>query len=149
MINDHLSDEIIQQYALEPSTCQEESIDHIEHCVVCQQAVSQYRMIFGAIREQPAFAFEEDLASIVLPALPNSKATRKEYPFLYWLLGLAIVSLAVPGVIFRKQLLKLFTGALPIFLYLMITAVIIFLFFQCLEIWQRYRNRMDQINYYQ
>ena len=69
MSGTHPSEEALQQYVLDPSACAPGEIDHIGNCPACREAAAAYRMLADALKEQPAPAFDFDLASAVIAQL--------------------------------------------------------------------------------
>jgi hypothetical protein len=72
MITDHLTDDIIQQFALEAEFRDEISKAHIAACKHCQLRAESYRVLFTRVAEQSPAVFDFDISTLVLSQLPTA-----------------------------------------------------------------------------
>ena len=150
MTNNHLTDSAIQEYALDKLGCEKQIIEHIMACDDCRARAHTYQSFLGILKTEEAPVFDFDLVNAVMSKLPVEAAskTSSENSFIYWMIMLASVTLFIPVYLFRSYLLNLFSGALPIVLYLTITAGTVFLLFQGIEMFRRYKRKMLELNIY-
>jgi hypothetical protein len=148
MITRHPAAAAIQQYALDKTGCEPGVAAHIEACDECLAAVASYRVLFAEIKQQPAPAFDFDLAGLVMPQL-----VAESKPRLSWLAlfpyGMAVVAAGAIGTVlylFRKELLFLFTGTMPIVMYLIVLTTTIILLFQGIGMYKKYQQQMNSLN---
>jgi hypothetical protein len=145
MNSNHLTEEQIQQYAMEPSTCGEEIKQHVDTCGYCQSQAAVYLQLFAAIKEQPQPSFDMDLSSLVLPQL--SPVPRKSTDGLLLIFGLLVLaSLFILGYVFRNIFPNIFNGIIPIMGYLMCITVLIVVGFQCIDIFSKYQKQLNALN---
>jgi hypothetical protein len=144
----HLSEDAIQQYVLDASSCETDIIEHSGSCEICKTRIANYRSLFAAIREQPRPAFEFDVAALVLSQLEGrtKELPRREWP-LYLLISAALSLLAVPLYILRKDIIIMFAGILPITISLVTISTILVFSFQGIELLKKYKWRSDALNY--
>lgn len=69
MSGEHLTHDMLQQYALEPAVCPPEAIAHLAECPLCRIEVTGYFRLKKALKDQPAPAFSFDLAAAVMERL--------------------------------------------------------------------------------
>jgi len=74
MTTKHLSEEELQQYSIDKSSCDIEASSHIQSCASCKANVEAYRQLFTVIHDQPKQVFGFDLSNLVLKQLPESKS---------------------------------------------------------------------------
>ncbi len=85
MSTDHLSDNQIQQYALDGRRGDVNIANHLAACPACNAKLVNYQVLAQQISILPQPAFDFNLADLVLQQLPAPKA---EFP---WISVLAIV----------------------------------------------------------
>ena len=86
MTNEHLSDEVLQCYALEEEIAGS-VLAHIGACPLCMARAEQYRALIKGLQAQPKAAFEFDTAALVPAAL---KAQRR-FPWFGLLIAAAML----------------------------------------------------------
>jgi hypothetical protein len=147
MTTEHLSEQEVQQYALDRSCCGKKLAEHVEACAYCQANAEAYLQLFSVIHEQPKPFFGFDLSSLVLQQLPNAKSKFSLNGFLIYLLVFASISvIAVPFYLFRKNLSNMFTGVLPMTIYLILISALTILVFQSFEMYRKYQKQMNILN---
>ncbi|HZE86026.1 MAG TPA: hypothetical protein VE035_17020 [Puia sp.] len=129
-------------------------IAHMLTCGSCQARATEYQSLFAAIGQQPAPLFDFDLAAAVLSQLPATLpakpgSARPGNSAMTWLIPLIVIGAAgIPGYIFRKNILGLFSGISSMLIYLaMITAVSVVVF-QGMETYKKYQRKIDALNLY-
>ncbi len=170
MINEHLTDEEIQEYALaEASLSPEDDSNlvlkddsnlavHLRSCDSCRLRVIDYKLLFTALEEQQPAIFEFDLAALVMErkdgaAASIKKATapsRKPTPSGIWSgIGLAaaiIAGLAVPVVFLLRYgtiVTGLFRNLAPLTIPLISTAVVSVMVFLFTDMYKQYRRKLS------
>jgi hypothetical protein len=147
MTTKHLSEQEIQQYALDKSGCDKNITGHVEVCKNCQANVEAYLQLFSAISEQRKPAFSFDLSALVLEQLPKPESKFSKDGFYIYVLG--FVALALIAIILysaRSYLSKIFTGILPMTMYLITISAITILIFQSIEMYRKYQKQMNALN---
>jgi hypothetical protein len=149
MLTNHLTDDDIQQYALDGSNCEPEIIVHLQSCEACKARVATYQLLFSAIKEQPEPAFDFDFAGLVLAQLPAVKSRSSQDNILVYLFLLVTVILTGTLVyLFREYLTDLFTGITSLLLYLIATTVITILSLLCIDMYKSYQKKMNALDFY-
>ena len=144
----HLSEDAIQQYVLDASSCETAIIEHSGSCEICKTRIANYRSLFAAIHEQPRPTFDFDVAGLVLSQLQvrTKELPGREWP-LYLLISAAFSLLAVPLYILRKDIAIMFTGILPITISLVTISTTLVFSLQGIELFKKYKWRLDALNY--
>ncbi len=144
MRTEHLSDDELQTMVLAQQNADAAILDHIQHCMACQQELAVYQSLITGIQEQPAPSFDFDLSNIVLQQLPQVPAKTSLVnirPFLIVVLGL------IPLYIFRYNFLHLATGISTAFLFISITICISILVFKAIKLYRKYDKQIEQLNF--
>jgi len=146
MKTEHLSEIEGQQYVLNKTNCERNIIEHIESCAECAAEAENYRLMFAAIKQQPKPVFDFDVSQLVLARLPQSKSSFSLNFLFYFLFAVALGSIGLLAYVFRQYLLKIFTGILPMVMYMIITITVAILIFQGIEIYRKYQKQMRSLN---
>ena len=144
----HLTEEQLQQFLVEADTKQLAGNTHLQHCPACKQKLEAYRLLFTSLAQQPAPAFDFDLATSVMASLQTEKSSNWETRFIYWLVAVTALLLTIPVYIFRKYFLTVVNGVVNMTLLIGVTGLVIVLVFQALELYRKYRINVDRLNYY-
>jgi hypothetical protein len=145
----HLTDEDIQQYALDSSTCSITVIEHAGSCEKCKARVASYRLLFACIQQQPQAAFDFDLAELVVGQLPSSKPVPSPDNFFVYLVVLAAIALTGATLYyFRSYVISLFASIAPLFIYLTATTAITLAIILSLDMYKNYQKKMRAIDFY-
>lgn len=160
MSGTHPSDEVLQQYVWQPAACTAQEIGHIESCPECREAVATYGMLGEAFKEQPAPAFDFDLAAAVIARLKDAERTRQqglvarpgqqagrkreERPALMVLL-IALIA-GVPAWLFRKSAYFVFTDMPSAFYWVLLASggIVVGLFL--LRLHKKYHDVINLLN---
>jgi hypothetical protein len=147
MTTKHLSEQDIQLCAMDKQGCGRDITEHVQSCQACRSEVEAYLQLFSVIREQPKPAFSFDLSGLVMQQLPKPRSTFSLNGFIiYLLVFVAIAAMAVPAYLFRKYLVSMFTGILPMTMYLIIITAIVILIFQGTEMYRKYQKQINALN---
>lgn len=155
MSDAHVSDEIIQAFALNENYHDAEAAAHLEHCETCREAVASYQRMFSAIEALPPGAFDFDVKALVLPQLPASareKTQPKQKTALMPLLAAVLTvvpALGIGGYVFRKDLGEIFGPSRQYLLYCLGPAAVLLLLWMVTDMLSRYRQKMTRLEYYQ
>ena len=145
----HLSDIDIQKYILKDPDEKTGISAHIQSCARCKARAEIYRQLFTEIKAQPKPAFDFDLQGLVLSQIGQPKPTFSWGAFLVGLLVFAGIG-AMGGILLmlRKYFTDLFSGFPAMLIFLLITATVLILLFQGIEIYSKYQRRIDSLKYY-
>lgn len=147
MTTKHLSEEEIQQYSIDKSSCDTEVAVHLQSCASCQANVEAYHQLFKVIHDQPKPVFGFDLSNLVLKQLPESRSNfSMNSIFVILTVFAAACAICIPVYIFRKSLSVIFSGALSMTVYLIIITAIAILIFQSMEMYRKYQKQMSILN---
>jgi hypothetical protein len=145
MSGTHLSDEVLQQYVLDPAICTPEEIGHIGSCPGCREAIAVYGMLANALKEQPAPAFDFNLAAAVIAQLeaPPQPKRREGSILTAALIALAI---GVPAWLFRMSAYFVFTDMSADFYWVVLAAAGIVVGLFLLRLFKKYQDVINLIN---
>ena len=124
-MDQHLSEENLQIFAIGQQIPDRKLMQHIENCSSCRKQIASYQQLYTGIKEQPVSEFDFDLATAVLSNLPPVKITSsmgKFHSVLPVSLGVILVSISL--YIFRKNITNITTGIPIIFLLISLLACI-------------------------
>lgn len=110
MVNEHLSDEQIQELALNNNALSQDITAHAETCVACKLKIDTYRVMMSVIEETATPAFDFDLAAAVLTQIETSppKSITKG---VWWLFGIAIAAILVGvAIYFGEYMTEVYQG---------------------------------------
>lgn len=145
----HLSEEELQQLALDPQHADPTWAAHIHNCPECSAAIANYRVIFSSLKtmEKPVFNF--DVEKIVMAQLPAAKPSRQGAPWYSILMAMAAgIVFAIPLLVMNRFLIQLLKGIPVIILDIIIITALGIVIFQCGEILASYRKKMRLLNFY-
>lgn len=111
MLNGHLSDEQIQELALEIAGIAPDVIAHAENCEACKLKIHNYRLLINAVEKQPAPAFSFDLAAAVVAQI-ETPAARPATRGLWWLFAATILAILTGAAIYFGEYLATITEEL-------------------------------------
>jgi len=66
MSGEHLEEDMLQRYALEPAACPPEAVAHLAECPKCRFEATEYLLLGKALRDLPVPEFRFDLAAAVM-----------------------------------------------------------------------------------
>lgn len=146
----HLTDEELQQFAMNSSSFDSSIAEHVHFCEHCKEAVETYRLLFDGIHEQEVPAFEFDLSALVVKQLqPSPKLVALPEDFLIWLLAFVTVLFASGlSYFFWPSIKALFSNTGSIVLSLAISSVVVLLIFLCIDQYKTYQQKMKALDFY-
>src|SRR5579862_3354468 len=157
MIEKHLVDADIQQFVLDKAGCSLDIVAHIHECAQCQAKAETYKLLFTAITEQPTPVFDFDLSATVLERVRTEKPV---FPLNgipgYLVVFSALAAAGIPAYLYRLTIIRFFktyilglaSGISSIVISLVIITFLIFLIFQCIEMYKKYQRKIDDPNFY-
>ena len=146
MSGKHPSDDVLQEYVEGRSGCTPVEIEHIAGCPDCQETITAYRMLAGALKEQPAPVFDFDLAAAVIARLepkPRIRIRQKGSMLTAILIASAII---VPAWLFRRSAYFVFTDMSAAFYGVLLAAAGIVLGLFLLRLYKKYQDVINLIN---
>ena len=145
----HLTDDEIQQYALDSSTQERSLATHVHSCEECKARIANYQLLFSGMKEQPPASFDFNLAELVIAQLPSAKTRPSRDNFFVYLFIISGTGLAGAGLYyFRSYIVSLFTSIAPLFIYLTITTVITLSIILGLDMYKNYQRKMRSLDFY-
>jgi anti-sigma factor RsiW len=141
----HPSDEVLQQYVLDPSACTAEEIGHIGSCPNCREAAAAYGLLSDALKEQPAPAFDFDLAAAVMVRLEESPRRKSKESSVLTAVLIALV-IGVPAWLFRKTAYFVFTDMSAEFYWVVLASAAIVVGFFLLRLHKKYQDVINLLN---
>lgn len=149
MVNNHLTDDEVQQYVLDKESADTGISGHIQQCEACKARVQTYQLLFSALGQQPEPAFDFNLSELVMARLPSAKPRySRDTIFVYLLILATILVTAVAGYVFRKDLLSLVPDLTPFLGYLIIPSVVIVLAFLCVDMYKNFQKKMHALDFH-
>jgi hypothetical protein len=157
MINNHPADADIQQFVLDEKSCEADTIAHIHSCESCISKAENYRLLFSEIEKQPKAVFDFNLAELVIPQLAvPEKINPKNYFSVYLIACCILAAISVTGYFFRasitifykKYFPNISSGLSKNILYLLLSAALLILIFQSIEMVKKYQRKIDDLNFY-
>ncbi|MES1222194.1 MAG: hypothetical protein ABUT20_42255 [Bacteroidota bacterium] len=157
MTNKHLSDEEIQQYVSGDAAGEEQVIAHIHSCEFCMSKAANYRLLFSEIEKQPKPVFDFDVSALVLPQLPVAEQVQAKNYFPAYIIACCILAaISIAGYFykaalnnfFKKYILSVSSGLSKTVLYMLLSAALLILIFQSIEMIKKYQRKIDDLNFY-
>ena len=147
MSSAHLTEEIIQAYALRGTHEDPHVLAHIHACETCRAAAESYARMFSALEEMPAATFDFDVKELVLPKLRVRKRNRPALvPVLATIFGL--LALGGAGYYFSDYLGGIIGLSLPYLLYCLGPAAVTLLVILAVDMFNSHRQKMEKLEYY-
>jgi hypothetical protein len=145
----HLTEEEIQEYALDNSALGMAEREHAGTCESCKASVAEYQLLFAGLKQQPQPAFDFDLPELVMAKLPKPKPLASSgNSFIYVLVFAAIALTGVALYYFRSYIANLFTSITPLLIYLAATSIITLAVILSLDMYKNYHKKMRALDIY-
>lgn len=146
MTTEHLTDAILQQYALDPGACAPSVAVHVRTCAACRRKVEVYQVLMTGLGQQVPPAFDFSVADLVLPQLP-APAQRDSGMVLYALL-LLVGLCGAGGVLYGIgwPFGRLFRPVDPLLLALVVTGMLTTLVGVVADMYIAYRKKLLQFS---
>lgn len=147
MKNIHLTEEQIQQYALDAQSCSGAITAHIQQCEHCQQQVIYYKVLIEGIETQEKAVFDFDIADLVMEQLPQPKPTYDK-SFSYALVAMIVMMAGLVVYVLGNSLVSLFALVQPILIGLVIITALGLMAFLGVDMYQKYKAQMRTLSLY-
>jgi hypothetical protein len=149
MITGHLSEEEMQQAALEPVATAPLLLDHLQICSHCRVRVRNYQLLFTQLQTSLKPTFDLDLASLVLAKINPPEAVVLESDWFDYVLGFLIASGSISVLyFFWKSLWATLLGDSLMIVGLLLLTVAIIFGFQLLEQLRSHQRKMKTLSFY-
>jgi hypothetical protein len=149
MINKHLTDEEIQEYAIDKTKCDFKLGEHLHVCEDCKEKVSAYRLLFNALKQQPDPSFDFNLSESVISKLtPYKPKPSTNNLFLILSSIFAILILGIVSFIYRDSLISMFAGLAPLMIYLILISAVTISIFLVTDKYKLYKKKMNTLDFY-
>jgi len=148
MVTKHLTDDEVQQYAIDKLNCEKRIVEHIHVCEKCRSKVEVYQLLITGIKQQSQPAFDFDLSKMVLQQLPSPKTSIANDNALIWIfsfMGLAFLGGAIYLFI---SYFDLFEGIKIIFIYLIVITAVTVLAYLFIDMYKKYKHGMKVLDLY-
>ncbi|HEY4874141.1 MAG TPA: hypothetical protein VIH86_01085 [Puia sp.] len=157
MIDKHLADSDIQEFVLDKANCSLDVVAHMHQCAQCQAKAETYKLLFSGIKELPKPVFDFDLSAAVLKQVTTekSKFSLNSLPG-YLVIFSVLAAIGIPSYLYKTKIIHFFktyileitSGISSVVIYLVIVTFLIFLIFQCIEMYKKYLRKIDDLNFY-
>ena len=148
MVTKHLTDDEVQQYAVDKSDCEERMVEHIHLCEECRSKVEVYQSLITGIKQQPLQAFDFDLSKMVLQQLPSPETTVANDKALSWIFGFMGLAFLGGAIYLFQSYFDLFEGIKTMFIYLIVITAITVLVYLLIDLYKKYRKEMKVLDLY-
>ncbi len=145
----HPSEKELQQWAVDKSGSSREMISHMESCAHCKKEAEIYRLLFSKIKQQPPAVFDFDLTEQVLFRLPKARARLSlDNLIAGFLFVFTCCCIAIPIWLFRQNILNMFTGIPPLFIYTIIGSGVVIVLVKIGVLYKKFQTQMRFLNYH-
>jgi len=148
MVIKHLTDDEVQQYAVDKPNSEKRIGEHIHLCEECRSKVEVYQLLITGIKQQPQPAFDFDLSKMVLQQLPSSKTSIANDNALIWIFGFMGIAFLGGAIYLFQSYFDLFEGIKMIFIYLIAITAITVLVYLIIEMYKKYQKEMKVLDLY-
>ncbi|TMI91464.1 MAG: hypothetical protein E6H08_13360 [Bacteroidetes bacterium] len=148
MLIKHLTDDEVQQYAVNKSNCEKRIVEHIHLCEECRSKVEVYQLLINGIKQQPQPAFNFDLSKMVLQQLPSPKTSIANDNALIWIFGFMAMAFLGGAIYFFQSYFDLFESMRTIFIYLIVITAVTVLAYLFIDMYKKYKHGMKVLDLY-
>ncbi|MGN7724137.1 hypothetical protein [Chitinophaga sp. 22620] len=148
MSSAHLTEEIIQAFALNGTHEDPLAMAHIRECETCRTAVESYVQLFSALDEMPVATFDFDVRALVQPQLPLPGKARPVLVPALAITAVTLLALGGAGYYFRDYLSGIAGLSVPYLLYCLGPAAVTLLVILAADLFGSYRQKMAKLEYY-
>jgi len=148
MLIKHLTDDEVQQYAINKSNCEKRIVEHIHLCEECRSKVEVYQLLINGIKQQPQPAFNFDLSKMVLQQLPSPKTSIANDNALIWIFGFMAMAFLGGAIYFFQSYFDLFESMRTIFIYLIVITAVTVLAYLFIDMYKKYKHGMKVLDLY-
>jgi len=147
MNSEHPGEQVLQQFVLDRSSCDQDIIIHMETCLLCQQKAAEYDLLFSGLRSLKIPAVETDLVALVMPVI--QQPARREKPAMVLGKIALVVGLPVTALLyylFRTSLSSIIKPFTPWLLAMALITVLGLFFIFLSGIYAQYKKQADLLN---
>jgi len=148
MVTKHLTDDEVQQYAIDKLNCEKRIVEHIHVCEKCRSKVEVYQLLITGIKQQSQPAFDFDLSKIVLQKLPSSKTSIANDYALIWIFSFMGIAFLGGAIYFFQSYFDLFESMRTIFIYLIVITAVTVLAYLFIDMYKKYKHGMKVLDLY-
>src|SRR6186713_2471763 len=142
MVIKHLTDDEVQQYAIDKRGCEKGIADHIHLCEECRSKVEVYQLLIIEIKQQPQPAFDFDLSKMVLQQIPSPKTSTANDNALIWIFSFMGIAFLGGAIYFFQSYFDLFESMRTIFIYLIVITAVTVLAYLFIDMYKKYKHGM-------
>jgi len=143
MITAHLTDAEIQLYVAEPEMTSDQLKIHIQDCANCQTRAANYQSLFNGIHDHAKPQFNFDLSTLVLEQLPEPK---RAFPWAGIVVSVfSVLLISLSAIFFWSYMEAVITHASIVLMATAITAAVVILIFQALEMVKNHQKQLHTI----
>ena len=149
MVTKHLTDDEVQQYAVDKQHCKVKIVEHIHSCEVCSAKVEVYQVMIKEIKQQSQPAFDFDLSKTVLQQLPHQKIKASNDRLLLYMIMFIGIGFTSGVFYYFQNYFKFFFEGISIILGFLIgiTAITV-LTGLYIDMYKKYRKEMKILDLY-
>ena len=148
MVIKHLTDEEVQQYAVDKPNCEKRIAEHIHLCEECRSKVEVYQLLIAGIKQQPQPAFDFDLSKMVLQQIPSPKTSTANDNALIWIFSFMAIAFLGGAIYFFQSYFDLFESMRTIFIYLIVITAVTVLAYLFIDMYKKYKHEMKVLDLY-
>ena len=148
MVTKHLTDDEVQQYAVDKSNCEKRIVEHIHLCEECRSKVDVYQLLITGIKHQPQPSFDFDLSKMVLEQLPSPKTTIANDNALILIFGFMGIAFLGGAIYLFQNYFDFFEDIKTIFIYLIAITAITVLVYLVIDLYKKYQKEMKVLDLY-
>lgn len=146
----HLSDSVLQAWALNQPPSDPEAASHLEQCPQCKETFRNYQLLFSTLKAMEKPSLEMNIEAMVMPQLPTPQpATPAPGQSIIWLAISGIIVFAVPLLMMGNFIRNVFKGVSLIMLAIILVATVTIVVFLFRELINNYNKRNRLLNFYQ
>jgi hypothetical protein len=143
----HATDSEVQEYSL--NTISNTGVaEHIKNCRQCSEKAVQYKLMFGAIEQQDAPAFDFNVNQLVMEqlAIKTVKHSTDKY-FVYIGISVAACMLAILFYVIKTYLPSVLNGLTPLLIGLIVITALGVSLFIAMEMYSKFKIKMNALNF--
>ena len=145
----HLTDEEVQQFAVDKLKGEKKIAEHVYLCEECKAKVEVYKLLITGIKQQPQPVFDFDLSASVLNQLPAMQPETGSQKFITWMLIFVSAAFLAGGAYyFRGYITSMFEGVATILIFLIGISVITVIAALVFDMYRKYRKEMKVLDLY-
>ena len=148
MVTKHLTDDEVQQYAIDKLNCEKRIVEHIHVCEKCRSKVEVYQLLITGIKQQSQPAFDFDLSKMVLQQLPSPKTSIANDNALIWIFSFMGIAFLGGTIYFFQSYFDLFESMRTIFIYLIVITAVTVLAYLFIDMYKKYKHGMKVLDLY-